>query len=479
MLSAQHRDFDDKKQDATPYPRDFARWQALDYFMRPGLLKGRRIYVTLAATILAIVFSAATLWPSLRTIHQAGPVSKSHALIGQDCARCHDQAFQPAMRLFGVHATSVSDQRCSSCHIATVHNAKQAHEPACASCHREHQGHELLSTHIADRHCVECHGDLSSHVKPGEKLAFHATIATFNRDHPDFKPALKGASDPSKIKFNHKAHLELDLDALRVALKNAGRDLPPLTPGPSPPVGRGEKVILACANCHEPDEERKYFKPIAYENHCASCHGLTAALVGDFAAELRPAVLAFSKTPLPHKEPAIVRAVLRDRLVEFAQKHEIVAGKGVATPRPLPWKPATDAQWAWAQSQAKSAEAFDFTNKQWGKAEALTWCSHCHLPSSPLPAGGEGPGVRGLPTFHKTNIPTRWFKHSVFDHGSHRSMKCEDCHDKNAAGIKVADSMTASDVLLPTLQSCQKCHTGAQVGGARNSCVACHRYHGR
>jgi len=458
MLSAQRRDFDEKKKDECPYPRDFTRWLALDYFRRPRSLKARRFYVTLATTVVVTLLSLASFAPGLQRVHQACAVSNSHAMFANDCAKCHDQAFQPLVQLFCKDAVSTSDSSCNACHQSAPHHGN---EPACASCHREHRGHEVLATHVADRNCANCHQDLSYHVEyghvtPHRKLAFtwfHYPITNFNRDHPEFAASLPGAKDPSKIKFNHKAHLDLDLDALR-----RGRD---------DLKGLGAK--MTCADCHQLDDERKYLRPINYENHCARCHALNAPLVGDFAAELNPMAAAFAKTPLPHKEPVVVRAVLRDRLVEFAQMHKVVASKGApSVPRPLPWKPVTEEQWSWASERAKETEAVLFMNKQWSKVEPLTGCSHCHI---------EKERVGGLPVYLRTEIPTRWHPHSVFNHGSHRSMNCADCHDRNAAKIKVADSQSAADVLMPTLQSCQECHKGP--GGARNACVECHRYHAR
>ena len=118
MLSTQRGDFDDKKKDESPYPRSFSRWYALDYFLRPSALASRRLYVTLAATAIALVASAASVLPRFRHLHQAGPVSTAHQGFGQDCARCHDRMFQPVMRLFGCDRASTSDQSCRSCHHA-------------------------------------------------------------------------------------------------------------------------------------------------------------------------------------------------------------------------------------------------------------------------------------------------------------------------------------------------------------------------
>jgi hypothetical protein len=334
-----------------------------------------------------------------------------------------------------------------------------SHDPSCVTCHQEHRGHEMLARNVASRHCTDCHRDLNSHVKTDARTAFHPVITSFHVDHPDFKRSRAGQKDEAKVKFNHKAHLDLDIDALRsrADLKNFGS-------------------MLECAQCHQMDAERRYMLPINYEQHCAACHQLNVALVGDFAKVLKGQAAEFAKTPLPHKEPAVVRAVLRDRLVEFAQKHKIVSSKSepISLPRPLPWKPSLDVtkeQWSWTIDVVKQAEDLLFMNRQWQKAEPMTWCSHCHIEQKPNNRHG------GLPVYHKTAIPSRWHEHSVFSHGAHRMMSCTECHDRNARGVKVANSESAGDVLLPTIESCRTCHQ--PTGGARSSCVECHRYHDR
>lgn len=465
MLSSQRKEFDEKKKDENAYPRDFERWYALDYFRRPRGLKSRRFWVTLCTTIAVALVSVFTLVSPLHFMHQAAPVSKAHARLNSNCASCHDAFCQPLARLFSAgDVVSVSNKMCNECHVGALHHAKQAREPACATCHREHLGHAIQSAHVGDRHCVQCHSNLASNLTAGETTTYHNAVTNFNRDHPEFAASAPGKKDEAKIKFNHKAHLDLDLDALRTANKKIGRD-----------DIKGTAPRMDCADCHQMDEERKYPLPINYDKHCAACHALNAPLIGDFAKELKDAAARFAKTPLPHKEPALVRAVLRDRLAEFAQANHVVAGKALTAPRPLPWRPVTDEQWGWAKEQAKKAEEVLFMNRQWQKNEALGACSHCHFEKerlAPLVPGG------GLPTYHKTDIPSRWHRHSLFNHNSHRSLKCADCHDRNAAGIKVADSQATADILLPTLKSCQECHTGGG-SGARNACVECHRYHQR
>jgi hypothetical protein len=466
MLSAQRKEFDEKKKDESPYPRDFARWYALDYFRRPRRLKSLRYYVTLATTVAVALFCLATMVPALHKTHQAAPLSTAHALFNQNCAACHDEMFQPPLRLVSsAPRVSTSDKSCLQCHDGATHHAKQATETSCATCHREHQGHGALAAHVADRRCVDCHGELTAHLKLRETTTYNPAITDFNRDHPDFQPSLKGKKDPSKIKFNHKAHLELALDDLRRAdgRPEIAADL----------KGLGAK--LTCVDCHQMDEARRYLLPIRYDNHCARCHQLNAGLVGDFSGDLKKAAMEFAKTPLPHKEPAVIRAVLRDRLVQFAQQNGVGVGQTASVPRPLPWRsaqPVTEGQWAWATKQADKVEVLVFMNKQWSKQEPLTMCSHCHIETA---AGRARPN--GLPSYEATQIPSRWYTHSLFNHGSHRLMSCVACHDRNAGNIAVAQSTTAADILLPTLNTCQECHRPS--GGARNTCIECHRYHDR
>src|SRR5262245_15158810 len=90
MLSAQRKEFDEKKKDESAYPRDFERWYALDYFRRPSLLKSRRFWITLSTAILVAFLSVITLFPGLHSTHHAAPVSKAHAMYNHNCATCHD-----------------------------------------------------------------------------------------------------------------------------------------------------------------------------------------------------------------------------------------------------------------------------------------------------------------------------------------------------------------------------------------------------
>jgi hypothetical protein len=68
----------------------------------------------------------------------------------------------------------------------------------------------------------------------------------------------------------------------------------------------------------------------------------------------------------------------------------------------------------------------------------------------------------------------------VFSHEAHQAVACIECHNR------VAFSQSAQDVLLPNIQSCQRCHNGESrpqgpvlsAGHAESGCFLCHEYHG-
>lgn len=102
-------------------------------------------------------------------------------------------------------------------------------------------------------------------------------------------------------------------------------------------------------------------------------------------------------------------------------------------------------------------------------------CIYCHIAKTLVP---NGPWGEKLPKLERTNIPSRWFRKSRFDHASHRMMRCSECHQ----GTEESKSVT--DVLIPAGDNCLRCHhKGGNTEGhavtnqARSDCVTCHRYH--
>jgi hypothetical protein len=220
-------------------------------------------------------------------------------------------------------------------------------------------------------------------------------------------------------------------------------------------------------------------KPIDYLAHCQRCHPLSVQLAGPFKdTRSQAAAEEFAKEPAPHKEPAVVRAVLRDRLLSFVRDNPVVAAppapdRGVPRPRRL--EAIKEQQWLWAKRQLTETEKMLFNQAELPHNEGQLFdraagCSYCHIPVGPR--GAIPRGLDGLPKYEPTLLPPRWLTHSRFGHDSHRLLACEQCH------TNARSSTNTSDVLVPThVELCARCHNAKT--GVRNDCVECHDYHHR
>ncbi len=428
---------------ATEFPKALSEELQLDYFLRRGRLRRWRgpLGVVLAFGCLAAVLAVSS-WPGGRRTFQAAPVSEAHAMFNDDCAACHTKSFRTAGRLVGGdEVRSVTDQACLHCHDGSIHHPRQMGTMACAACHPEHRGHRLLAR-VDDRHCTTCHADLASHTDPSWKSDLGRKVrdvsAFASGSHPPFD-AWDGKRDPGTIRFSHQKHLKPE----GVPVQN--------------PSGRR---ILTCLDCHRPDEDRRYMQPIRYQRDCASCHPLSVPIEAELANE--PA-----RHPSPGESARTVRAELRDRLIRYIQGHP-AALEGRETPepeRPIPGRdrravaPMTGTQWQWANSHLDRVERPLF--------DGAGGCRFCHTEVSNPTQRPEG-----LPQYAEPALTTRWFPQSTFNHDSHRALNCQECH----AGTSRSDQ--SSKVLMPKIETCQRCHTSSSPG-ARSDCVECHAYHDR
>lgn len=444
--------------------KSLSDWVELDYFRRPRGLRRRRRRLIWLSVVVGAVGLVLLLRPGSHSLHQAGPLSTGHAMFSNACGKCHEEFLNPARRFLTQDATlrTVKDSTCKQCHSAPPHHAN-AEMAACASCHREHRGHDRLAR-VTDFQCLSCHADLPANTKtdgakhppvagppapkpppaPPRDIAkdpFRNVTGFVGDEHPEFFSSPRGAGkDPGALKFTHYAHLRQD-----------------------GVVARGPKGALQCTDCHEPDSERRYLKPVNYTSHCAQCHPLSVQVVGEFTdVAARKEALAFARKPAPHKEAPEVLDALRGRFAIFADRHRAVLEPppSDAPERQLPGKPAPAGPPAeekpWVAYQVERAERLLF--------DLGGGCRLCH----------EAKGVRKpgeLPAYLPTDVPERWYPHSFFRHNSHRMMRCVECH------VNARTSRTARDVLMPTRDTCQQCHN-PQVG-ARTDCVECHRYHDR
>ncbi|MBI3411067.1 MAG: cytochrome c3 family protein [Planctomycetes bacterium] len=405
----------------------------LDYFRRPRGPRHWRRVLTIVAGLASAVVAAVSLLPGQRHMHQAAPVATGHAMLNDRCDSCHSSAFQPVARLLSCDPSrlSVGDAACRRCHSVGPHNDKVA-ETSCALCHQEHRGKAKLAR-VADAQCTRCHADLK-HSFPDAGLA---KVTSFAHSHPEFAVWRNRQGDPGNIAFNHKAHM---------TLAHSGR-------------GEADKALTrlfreGCAYCHKPDAGGHYMAPVTFQQHCQECHPLVVRLTVPLPGDIQRI-----PHPGPGEGPADVQDHVRQRVLALVQEYPEIMLKRVRSPhRPFPG----------AEPVAK--EIGTSTEEHLAAAERQLFagpdgCRRCH----PDLKAGVGAGM--LPELPKPFLPRRWLEKSIFNHQSHRSMECTDCHGQALA------SKQTSDVLLPKLEDCRKCHEPKI--GARSDCAECHVFHRR
>jgi hypothetical protein len=400
-------------------------------------------------------------------LYEAGPVAQPHRMFENDCAACHD-TWAPAARLvtFSDVKTSISDAKCVKCHDGPPHYLGQAPGHggmSCAACHREHR-HDPSLLHTANDQCIACHADLAGHLRDsGRSTGIEATITDFAAAHPEFR--IFRANDPkdeAQLRFNHAVHLVHEYDALDRLVKGVLNE-------------RGELEDLAkdCTACHQPDVDRRRMRPIHYENHCARCHPLLFDAAGG------------PNDVVPHERPEVVLGFLTRRANLAAAQGGDLPAMDATDLRRLPGvpfqPPLTASQADEAQRRVREAEriALEHTHTLFGE-EAKGGCKFCHAVNQTTSAAGDV--ARSLVDWEivPPEIKDRWLEHAEFSHDSHRFLNCGACHHA------VLERTQTSDILLPRIEDCRKCHSdassadkGTAVGAVRSQCIDCHAYHDR
>jgi predicted CXXCH cytochrome family protein len=453
---------------------------ALDYFKQSDSLRRWKWILTVAATVVALawILSGILFSDGGRLRYSRGPVASVHAMWDAQCESCHS-SFQPiqgdawAASIFG----TAGDAKCQRCHTGPEHH-EGVTAPPCASCHQEHQGREASLVRLADAVCVQCHGDLTAH-KSGSKYA--SSITRFNLDHPEIRiedpetgsrnPLDDGATDPGKLKFNHRLHrapgLTLDKDGKEFKYKDIRNPIERERYIRETEGSADKAVQLKCESCHQLDSELNGKRtdsianlpgaavsppraagasmlPIVYEKHCKACHPIT--FDKDSAA-------------VPHRlQPKELKEYLKRHYAgRLLEDKESLFDKEVP-PRLIPGK-SRDPEMEKAMNRILSKVSG--AEKVLYKSNDKKTCSECHYYDE------------NHDIIKSTNVPTIWLPHAYFNHLSHRAVECAGCH-------KDADTSTdAKVILLPRIDVCKKCHAppAKNSGGARTNCTECHRYH--
>ncbi len=421
------------------------------------------VLVAVAVAIGSWFFASTLLGPRQ---YMPRPVSSVHATFSDRCENCHD-SFQV-----------VQDARCLQCHAVRVHSEHEDHTPRCSSCHIEHREDRPL-TQVASGACVDCHGELVSRRPGGAAIA--ANIGSF-ADHPELSPRREGATDPTRLRFNHKLHLT------------------------SAEISKP----LECANCHQPKEDGRYMTTAAFERYasrageeasvwpaggdevgedknenigapprmiyCRKCHtqNVTRRTKREGEDEERELPSPFSEIEAPHTQPqAIHVSLVHDVLALGVERAKtIFESDQVRLPGRVPRLAVDSESDTWAEFQdlwVGAIEAALYQPLRAAPAGASLYgnnknCFLCH-------EQGDAAGNPAAVSIATTAIPSRWIPHGEFAHRAHEKMKCAECHGD------LKQSADTADVNLPRREVCEKCHRADAGRSAGAECVLCHQYH--
>jgi hypothetical protein len=464
----------------------------LDYFQKPDRLTRGKVWLSGVAVALCVLWILGIGWNPRdwssagmrsRALASHGTLARVHATWDNACEACH-MPFAPidgsswAAKLVG--NAQASDDRCRTCHAGPVHHASASagDVPSCARCHQDHQGREHSLVAVANHECTACHAALSLHRQAGAGSGITESVTAFDGDlahHPEAAIFRAGtAKDPGSIKFNHALHLTKGLTLVKggVPLKTVN-DLAESDRDSYRTRGLRDTdgIQLRCDSCHRLEASSAgssgvvngassnrairsggaYMLPIRYNAQCRACHQL------DYDPKL---------PPVPHgKQPAELRQLLRQAYSGLYLEHHPDTKATRELKSPLPGR----------QESAETRVAREWVDERVATAERVLYgakkCGECHEiseSSDNLRVSGE--------------IPSVWMPRAVFDHSAHRAVNCRECHARAYSDAPKA-SQASSDVMIPGIATCQRCHTERRddrrepSGGASTRCTECHRYH--
>jgi len=410
-----------------------------------------------------------------------GPLSRSHAHLQDGCASCHVPERLTSSSLgappgfsqvlndrFEKGAPSFEriDRACAKCH-----QQHDFHEPnvitnrSCSACHKEHQGLDAMMA-VGNLDCASCHNNtnvMQASADRGKQLPptrFHLnpkmvnlrqvtlqlprptdgytkTFASFSEGHPLFQLQRENVRDNNVLRFNHQRHLN-------------SSDIPPTKSGK-----------LDCNYCHQPEPNGRYMQPISFEAHCQECHSLQFDVRNpDFQ--------------LPHGDAQLVRTFLRTLPAQYAELARRKRGLtnetkinefAVKQVRQLltqfPNAEELERSVFFTVDPYKASQRSDASDRA-----KYTGCAFCHEVK-------QAAGV-SYPTAEITKpvMIERWLPHAHFSHAKHAIVaNCRECH------VAAVASRLTSDVLIPTKETCVRCHRPSGVARKASECSTCHLYH--
>jgi hypothetical protein len=453
----------------------------LNYFKRATPLKRAKVWLSVLALVVALIWIGAHFIGRDSRVYSSGPLSNSHAVFETQCGACHVQQAEN----FSARA---ENSACLACHDGPIHHAEQIRVPNCAECHVEHRGKIRLSA-ASNQSCASCHSELTMR---GSTSHYASNIRSFEDGHPDFKAADKASRDPGTIKLNHMLHLKpirRSAAGPNVQLDCGDCHRPEAAAAASPWAYADAKYVIAPVSYkdadsfraadraglipHSPPSGRELMAPVKFATACSACHLLT------FDKRFDEGV--------PHDKPEVIHAFLVKEFSSYIAAHsselrEMQDPARDLTGKPLPPRMQTLTPSQWIGEKVAVAE----------ELLARKTCAQCHqmslqkLPETTIArwmasehnsrAGQMAPEsvIPVLPTrfpvVAAANVTLRWLPRAKFDHSAHTGFTCVSCHEK------AISSTESSDILIPGIATCQTCHA-AGPNHAESRCFECHTYH--
>jgi hypothetical protein len=408
----------------------------LQYFAHPHPLRSWRFWLSVAIPLLALGWFVAERAQGGQKVYSSGPLSHAHAVFTQQCALCH-------VTQAGAFSAQVTDKACLTCHDAPMHHANQKFTPECSACHVEHKGAMLLQA-TSDAACTQCHANLAT--SDGQPH-YVTSISSFDRRHPEIAALRSRGSGPGGVRLNHYLHMQPNLmgpnnTRVQMTCDDCHRTS---TAGTWPYATTELQPVTTADTASGRNRPQPYMPPPTFARQCAACHTL------QFDRR-------FGNEQVPHDKPEVVHTFLVKELGAYLAAHPNAVREVDPPNRQIPERirvarVASNAT-EWVQFRVEDAERLLYAKT----------CKQCHTLKQT-----NGP----LPEVAKSSMTARWLLHAEFDHHSHRMMSCTACH------ARTPDSRETSDVLLPSIVTCERCHQprGSGNEAAEGRCFECHQYH--
>ncbi len=476
----------------------------IDYYRKTGGLHRLKIACVIAALFVSATYAVYVLAAGGQSHTSTGPLSRAHASFENDCHQCHTD-FSPIdsrgaklnLNFVGIDSEkSIAqiERSCQKCHQVGNHYRDKMHadwqltDQNCAGCHADHKGRDFDLNLIAASQCNSCHALLSEGCKGTPTV--RENVVAFTKDlHGDFKSLAK--DHRGTIKFDHRQHMmagqiyEGQKGAFTIAMLDPTARSRYLKPGQTDE----SPVTLDCSSCHQfagvPDRSKtmtadaelgRYIQPIAFDDHCAACHGMN------------PGIATPETTPLPH-------AVTWSR-IELLLTATINGARASGIARlPRDDHQATPQPGAGLGRSADNGDPVDSAGSVQAALQVVKkQCSKCHDDEATADTAIQD----ALSGIAAPMIPPRWFVHGLYDHAVHREISCSYCHagaypNGEEPGLATRQE-TEKRVMIAGIDSCTGCHRdaetaapdsltsatallGSQTTWASDNCTTCHRYH--